>query len=392
MNSRVSIVIPVYNGSNYLKEAIDSALAQTYKNTETIVVNDGSTDDGATEWIARSYGSKIRYFEKKNGGVSSALNLGIEKMTGEYFSWLSHDDMYEKTKIEDQINYLDKLGSKDNIIACNTKVLFESGIKKKDRIDANTFNFIDIFLSTSANVGVNGCSLLIPKKAFEICGYFDTNLPMTQDYDMWFTMKDKFKFVLLDKNLVITRRHREQDSVKKHKNLSLVADKLHADFLSTIAYNRFKKYFEENKKNIRHTYNNYKIYKLRGYMKTSSLILKNILQYYYETDKKNFYKVFTTEIYSLDKSEHLPTRKSNKLTLSEQREIDKEYTTILSSDMRILPLRGTIITRSTQQNQSDNRKFINRLRQSVKKDGIYLTGEKTVRKLYNHYSKTRKRD
>ena len=76
----VSIVIPVYNGSNYMREAIDSALAQTYENVEIIVVNDGSTDDGETDRIARSYGDKIRYFAKDNGGVSSALNKGIKEM------------------------------------------------------------------------------------------------------------------------------------------------------------------------------------------------------------------------------------------------------------------------------------------------------------------------
>ena len=75
-NPKVSIIIPVYNGENYLREAIDSALAQTYKNFEVIVVNDGSSDK--TDEICKSYGSRIRYFKKENGGVSTALNLGIE--------------------------------------------------------------------------------------------------------------------------------------------------------------------------------------------------------------------------------------------------------------------------------------------------------------------------
>ena len=83
MRPKVSIVIPVFNGENYLHEAIDSALAQTYKNCEIIVVNDGSTDN--TEAIAKSYGNKIRYFRKENGGGSSALNLGIDNMEGEDF-------------------------------------------------------------------------------------------------------------------------------------------------------------------------------------------------------------------------------------------------------------------------------------------------------------------
>ena len=74
---KVSVIIPVYNGSNYMREAIDSALAQTYKNIEIIVVNDGSTDN--TEEIALSYGDKIKYYSKENGGVATALNFAIEK-------------------------------------------------------------------------------------------------------------------------------------------------------------------------------------------------------------------------------------------------------------------------------------------------------------------------
>ena len=104
----VSIIIPVYNGSNYVKEAIDSALAQTYKNIEVIVVNDGSTDN--TEKIVKSYGDKIRYFYKENGGVASALNLAIENSKGEYISWLSHDDVYYPNKIQEQNRNTFKVG------------------------------------------------------------------------------------------------------------------------------------------------------------------------------------------------------------------------------------------------------------------------------------------
>lgn len=80
----VSIIIPVYNGENYVCDAIDSCLLQKYKNIEIIVVNDGSVD--STEKICKSYKDKIKYFFKKNGGVASALNLGIEKSSGDYIS------------------------------------------------------------------------------------------------------------------------------------------------------------------------------------------------------------------------------------------------------------------------------------------------------------------
>ena len=104
MNPLVSIIIPVYNGSDFLKEAIESALSQSYKNIEVIVVNDGSSDDGKTEKIALSFNKSIKYFKKENGGVSSALNYGIRKMNGDFFSWLSHDDFYSKEKISARPN------------------------------------------------------------------------------------------------------------------------------------------------------------------------------------------------------------------------------------------------------------------------------------------------
>jgi len=124
-NPLVSIIIPVYNGSNYVKEAIDSALAQTYKNIEVIVVNDGSTDN--TEKIVKSYGDKIRYFYKENGGVASALNLAIENSKGEYISWLSHDDVYYPNKIQKQIETLSKLEDKNTFIYSNSEYINEKG-------------------------------------------------------------------------------------------------------------------------------------------------------------------------------------------------------------------------------------------------------------------------
>ena len=75
-NPLVSIIIPVFNGANYLEAAIQSALNQTYQNIEIIVINDGSTDDGASEKIAKKFGGQIRYFHQINGGCGAALNCG----------------------------------------------------------------------------------------------------------------------------------------------------------------------------------------------------------------------------------------------------------------------------------------------------------------------------
>ena len=146
-NPKVSIVIPVYNGANFLTEAIDSALSQSYRNIEIIVINDGSDDGNETDKIARSYGDTIQYYHKKNGGVASALNLGIQKMTGDYFSWLSHDDVYDNKKIGTQIDYLKKRGSKEIITFSNFKQIdSESRVINETRINKKYLG--NIFLTS----------------------------------------------------------------------------------------------------------------------------------------------------------------------------------------------------------------------------------------------------
>lgn len=294
LSKKVSIVIPVYNGSNFLRDAIDSALAQTYKNTEVIVVDDGSDDDGATESIAHSYGKKIKYYKKANGGVATALNYGIEKMTGEYFSWLSHDDMYEKKKIEEQIRFLSGYDLERTIVACDAKVLFNSGVTKKDKIDVNLFGYFDIFLAIAGDIGVNGCSLLIPKVAFEKVGGFNNDLPVTQDYDLWFRLNEHYDFVLLEKSLVISRRHDGQDSVKKQELMIKAGDKLHYDFLRAISIDRFHDFMINGGEEK--VWQEYAIYKNADFARTSSMILRNILEYYRKHNNDRYSELLLEEI------------------------------------------------------------------------------------------------
>ena len=214
---KVSIVIPVYNGANYLREAIDSALAQTYRNTEVIVVNDGSTDGGETENIALSYGDMIRYFAKENGGVSTALNLGIKEMSGEYFSWLSHDDVYFPNKIEAQIDYLKKL--KNKCVGLYSDYIF---------IDRNS-NFLsekripdlgphDVKFAIISSFPIHGSTVLLHRSIFHEIGFFDEKLPTTQDYDMWYRIAEKFDFIHMKEMLIKSRLHPEQGTATIDSN------------------------------------------------------------------------------------------------------------------------------------------------------------------------------
>lgn len=213
---KVSIIIPVFNGTDYMKEAIDSALAQTYKNIEVIVVNDGSNDHGETDRIAKSYGEKIKYFYKKNGGVATALNLGIEKMQGEYFSWLSHDDLYMSDKIEKQIDFLSKQEDKTIVIASGYKVV---DLNNKLLYEVNflgnyTCEELERPLFALFRGAIHGCALLIHKSHFERVGIFDVALPTTQDYDLFFRIMRKQKIKFCEGLYVHSRSHEQQGSKK----------------------------------------------------------------------------------------------------------------------------------------------------------------------------------
>lgn len=191
-NPKVSIIIPVYNGSNYMRCAIDCALHQTYKNTEIIVINDGSNDGGKTEEIALSYGDRIQYFSKPNGGVSSALNYGIAKMTGDYFAWLSHDDAYTPTRIEDSVKLLKQhnlLGKR--CVGFTGGYLADSeGSKIRDfrsRFEKNRlYSGYEAMESMTVHGTLYGCNFLIPRNVFDEVGGFDESLRYSQDALMWY--------------------------------------------------------------------------------------------------------------------------------------------------------------------------------------------------------------
>lgn len=210
----VSIVIPVYNGSNFMRIAIDSALNQTYKNIEVIVVNDGSVD--STDAIARSYGARIRYFSKTNGGVSSALNVAISNMKGQYFSWLSHDDVYYHEKIEKQISFVTKSENR-TVVYSGSDLIDRKGNVIKQGMGTKSFEKPLVFQLLHDRF-IGGCSLLIPKLAFDEVGMFDEELKAIQDYDMWFRMiKSNFEFKCLPIVTGATRIHSQQTSIAQQE-------------------------------------------------------------------------------------------------------------------------------------------------------------------------------
>lgn len=233
MKPKVSIIIPVYNGSNYLKEAIDSALAQTYKNIEILVIDDGSNDRGKTAKIAKSYLPKIHYFYKENGGVASALNLGIQKMQGEYFSWLSHDDVYYPQKIVEQLRQIKKYPSK-TVLYGNFELIDEKSKHLKDfKFKPRGAHFIYFLIDEKF---IHGCTVFVSKKALREAGPFNEKLRNVQDYEMWYRlMKNGYTFRHFPKILVKARLHSSQGANLQKKRQLAEEDQLYCWLLKNFS-------------------------------------------------------------------------------------------------------------------------------------------------------------
>ena len=125
----VSIIVPVYNSSKYLRKCIDSILEQSYKELEILLIDDGSTDDSRT--ICEKYASddvRVIYKRKKNGGVSSARNQGLALAKGEYIIFVDSDDFLEKEIIEKAI---DEIKEKDVDLVIWNALEVNNGITKK---------------------------------------------------------------------------------------------------------------------------------------------------------------------------------------------------------------------------------------------------------------------
>ncbi|MCT7989011.1 glycosyltransferase family 2 protein [Laspinema olomoucense] len=125
LNSQLSVIIPVYNGEVYIKQAIKSVFNQTYPHWELIVVDDGSTDN--TRQVVEQYGDKLRYLYQENQGVAAARNRGILEAKGELIAFLDQDDFFLPDKFAAQVTYFDALSSMIGIVHSGWRIINSEG-------------------------------------------------------------------------------------------------------------------------------------------------------------------------------------------------------------------------------------------------------------------------
>ena len=208
----VSAIIPTYNREEFTEIAVQSVLKQTYRNIELIVIDDGSTDN--IKQILENY--NLKYIFQNNQGVSAARNKGINEAKGEFIAFLDSDDIWQKKKIEIQIERL--LEKKLKISHTDEKWLKNGKhLNPKKKHQKYGGYFFDKSLKLCI---ISPSSVLIHRSVFDEVGLFDEKMEVCEDYDFWLRStshrKGKVFFVdFVEKKLVIKQGgHSDQLSQK----------------------------------------------------------------------------------------------------------------------------------------------------------------------------------
>ena len=201
---KVSVIIPTYNRSGFLKSAIDSVLAQSFRDYELIVVDDGSTDD--TLALVRSYGEALVYINQDNRGPSAARNRGIKASRGELIAFLDSDDRWHPEKLLIQVEAME--GEPEYLISHTSEIWYRNGELIQQKKNHKKFSGY-IFERSLSMCMVSMSTVIARRELFDHIGYFDEELPCCEDYDFWLRASRRYPFLLVDEPLTFKEGGRE---------------------------------------------------------------------------------------------------------------------------------------------------------------------------------------
>ena len=202
----VSVIIPTYNRANYLVQSLESVLAQTYRNLEVIVVNDGSTDE--TKATLEPYRNRISYFEKTNGGKSSALNLGLKHISGEYVWVFDDDDVALPELVEFHMSVFESRSEVGFVYSGYAFFEEEDTNNVIETIEATAHRDGELLGQLLSGNFISGVSVVVRKRCYDRVGWYDERLIRAQDYDMWIRLaRAGFKAGAIRQPLVRVRKH-----------------------------------------------------------------------------------------------------------------------------------------------------------------------------------------
>lgn len=198
----VSVVIPAFNAQAYISTAVDSVLAQTLRDFELIVVDDGSSD--GTGSVVQAYGGALRCLRQANGGVSRARNHGVAESRGRYVAFLDADDAWQPSKLARQVEALERHGAHG---ACYTAVtIVDEGMAAigEQRSGADLITRENLLVYGNLVLG-GGSSLACTRDLLLATGGFDEALSLCADWEMWIRLANHTRFLYVDEPLVAYR-------------------------------------------------------------------------------------------------------------------------------------------------------------------------------------------
>lgn len=225
--TKLSIVIPCYNGAQYLAAAIDSAMEQDYPDKEIIVVNDGSTDDSLA--VASAYGDAIVLVDQHNQGLSAARNAGIRSATGDLFAFLDCDDYWAPDFASKLCRAL--LDNDATIAYCGWQNVGVSGPRNEPFVPADYAGMPDRIEKLITGVRWPVHAAIVRRDALFAAGLFDTGLRCCEDFALWIRAAPTAPLVRVPEVLAFYRFHEGQMT----RNRALVAlshFQVQMDFLS----------------------------------------------------------------------------------------------------------------------------------------------------------------
>lgn len=182
MDARVSVIIPNYNYGRFIREAIESVLAQTLQPVEIIVVDDGSTDDSVQ--IVNSFGERVKLIQQSNGGVGKARNTGVNNTTGDLLAFLDADDIWFPNKLEKQVELFQNQPNLD-YVSCGMREFDVNGKTIGEYIPLTEHWNIEGILLFNQPIVASGSAIVVKKEAFKKVGGFDErgDLHPSEDWD-----------------------------------------------------------------------------------------------------------------------------------------------------------------------------------------------------------------
>jgi glycosyltransferase involved in cell wall biosynthesis len=195
---KISVIIPTYNRIFFLKRSIDSVLEQSLKPYEVIIVDDGSSD-GTSTMIKKNY-PKINLICQENKGVSAARNIGIRASSGDWVCFLDSDDEWKKNKLNEQMLAIKK---NTNYSFCHSNEEWIKNGKKINQKKKHKKYGGDIFKECLDMCRISPSSVMINKSVFDDIGFFNEDLVVCEDYELWLRICAHYKVLFVDEPLII---------------------------------------------------------------------------------------------------------------------------------------------------------------------------------------------